>query len=246
MTEQEWLACTDPNSMLEFLRGRASERKFRLYLCGGCRQITHLFFRHQSFACVEVAERFADGRATQEELERAEWDAESPTFGYELDNGTFSYDAPYRKTVVPRLVEIGALPESALDGDEWQVELAIRKRLLAAAELAWYCGLWSPKPSERYWQLSYFIDVDWTGRWLFDCIFGNPFRPVTVDPAWLTTAVVKLAQAIYDERRFQEMPILADALEEAGCTNADILHHCRSEGPHVRGCWVVDVILGKQ
>jgi hypothetical protein len=80
-------------------------------------------------------------------------------------------------------------------------------------------------------------------------LFGNPFRPVTIDPAWLTWndgTVVKLAEAIYDERAFDRMPILADALEEASCTNADILAHCRQPGEHVRGCWVVDLLLGKE
>jgi hypothetical protein len=58
--------------------------------------------------------------------------------------------------------------------------------------------------------------------------------------------VVKVAQAIYDERAFDRMSILADALEEAGCTDQDILAHCRSGGDHVRGCWVVDLVLGKE
>ena len=77
-------------------------------------------------------------------------------------------------------------------------------------------------------------------------IFGNPFRPVTADPRWLTSTAVALARAIYDERAFDRLPILADALEEAGCDNADVLAHCRGDGPHVRGCWAVDLVLGKE
>ncbi len=76
--------------------------------------------------------------------------------------------------------------------------------------------------------------------------FGNPFRPVTVESGWLTSTVVSLAQAIYDERKFENMPILGDALEEAGCEEEQVLEHCRSAGPHVRGCWVVDLLLGKK
>ena len=79
-------------------------------------------------------------------------------------------------------------------------------------------------------------------------IFGNPFRPVAIDPAWLALdngAIVKIAQRIYEERAFADLPILADALEEAGCTNAELLAHCRHPGPHVRGCWAVDLLLGK-
>jgi hypothetical protein len=76
-------------------------------------------------------------------------------------------------------------------------------------------------------------------------IFGNPFRTVTLDRAWTTTPVISLAQTMYDSRDFAAMPVLADALEEAGCDNADILAHCRGPGPHVRGCWVVDLALGR-
>jgi hypothetical protein len=77
-------------------------------------------------------------------------------------------------------------------------------------------------------------------------LFGNPFRPVTVDTEWLTSTVIALAQQMYDSRDFSAMPILADALQDAGCENADILTHCRGPGPHVRGCWVVDLVLGKE
>ena len=71
-------------------------------------------------------------------------------------------------------------------------------------------------------------------------------RPVTFDLAWKTSDVIRLAQAIYDERAFDGMPILADALEDAGCDNAEILRHCREPAEHVRGCWVVDLVLGKE
>ena len=77
-------------------------------------------------------------------------------------------------------------------------------------------------------------------------IFGNPFRPIAPDPAWLTSNVVELARAIYDERAFDRLPILADALMDEGCDSEAILSHCRSPGPHVRGCWVVDLLLGKE
>ena len=77
-------------------------------------------------------------------------------------------------------------------------------------------------------------------------IMGNPFRPVSFDPDWHTSTVNALAQIMYDHRDFTPMPILADALQDAGCENADILTHCRGPGPHVRGCWVVDLVLGKE
>jgi hypothetical protein len=86
-------------------------------------------------------------------------------------------------------------------------------------------------------------------------VFGNPFRPLHLDQAWLewnNSTVVQIAQAAYDERSLPSgtldnvrLAILADALEDAGCTNAQILEHCRTEDPHVRGCWVVDALLAK-
>jgi hypothetical protein len=86
-------------------------------------------------------------------------------------------------------------------------------------------------------------------RWqstVLRCIFGNPFRPASRTDAWQTANVVAIARAIYHEGSFDRLPILADALEEAGCTDADLLAHCRGPDPHVRGCWVVDLLLGKE
>ena len=77
-------------------------------------------------------------------------------------------------------------------------------------------------------------------------IFGNPFRPVTLDPRWLTSTVLDLARIIYDERVYERMPILADALMDAGCDSETLINHCRGPGPHVRGCWVVDLLTGRE
>jgi hypothetical protein len=78
-------------------------------------------------------------------------------------------------------------------------------------------------------------------------VFGNPFRPATVERSWLKWhegTMVKMAQGIYDDLAFERLPILADALEDAGCDNADLLAHCRRGGEHVRGCWAVDLCKG--
>ena len=77
-------------------------------------------------------------------------------------------------------------------------------------------------------------------------IFGNPFHPIPLDPSWLTSTVLALAQQKYDSRDFSAMPILADALQDAGCENSDLLNHCREPGEHVRGCFAVDLLLGKK
>jgi hypothetical protein len=95
-----------------------------------------------------------------------------------------------------------------------------------------------PPPSVRSWEAWQIPIRD---------IFGTlPFCPVAFDPRWHTSDAVALAQSIYDERAFERLPILADALMDAGCEDEQVISHCRSEGPHVRGCWVVDLVLGKQ
>ena len=81
---------------------------------------------------------------------------------------------------------------------------------------------------------------------LLRCVFGNPFRPVAFAPSWRSETTVALAAGVYEERAFDRLPILADALEEAGCDSADVLNHLRGLGPHARGCWVVDGVLGKE
>ncbi len=77
-------------------------------------------------------------------------------------------------------------------------------------------------------------------------VVGNPFRPVAFSHSWRTSTAVALASQMYEARDFSAMPILADALQDAGCDSADVLNHCRGPGPHVRGCWVVDLVLGKE
>ncbi len=123
--------------------------------------------------------------------------------------------------------------QSSFGGDSEQYQ--------AAAGLLWAispeskrnlrAGLWSADPTD-------------VCNFLRD-IFGNPFRPVSLDPAWRTSTVLALASGIYEERAFDRLPILADALQDAGCDHADILTHCGGSGPHVRGCWVIDLVLGK-
>ena len=98
-----------------------------------------------------------------------------------------------------------------------------------------HCGSAAQNRAERKAQCDLIRDV-----------FGNPFRPAAFDPGWRTDTAVSLARGMYAGRDFAAMPILADALQEAGCENDDILSHCRDpHGVHVRGCWVVDLVLGK-
>jgi hypothetical protein len=242
--------------MLKFLRGKASKRKRRLYLCGGARHIAHLFYLPDSLIAVEVAERYVDGQATAAELAKAEWDAEIPTFGYDLNYSWWGHDPDTRRLVlVPRLVEMGVLRESALAGGDWQVDDAVRRQLTSAAELAECCAMRTLNMAAQWFKM-HVHRVDWPGRWLIDCIFGDPFRIAPAgDPslvAWNDGIVRRLAQFAYDERALpsgrlcsDRLAVLADALEDAGCSDARLLGHLRGPGPHCRGCWVVDLLLGK-
>ena len=104
----------------------------------------------------------------------------------------------------------------------------------------------SPKVYVPWWPTEEEARFRWETGTLFRDLIGNPFRPVSLDSAWLTSDVMALGEAIYEGRAFERMPELADALEHAGCRSRSILSHCRSPDPHVRGCWVLDLILGRQ
>jgi len=100
---------------------------------------------------------------------------------------------------------------------------------------AWLAIRFSEKHLEAHRHVSFIRDI-----------FGNPFRPVTFLPEWRTSTVLSLARGIYSDRAFDRMPILADALKDAGCDNEELLNHCRAETVHTRGCFAIDLILGKE
>jgi hypothetical protein len=116
---------------------------------------------------------------------------------------------------------------------------ALRLAVAATNEDAYTAAYLGTQDTHRHPQSS-------SQLWVLRDIFGNPFRPVAFDPAWRTHTTAGIAAKMYADRNFSAMPILADALEEAGCDNVDVLLHCREPGTHVRGCWVVDLVLGKQ
>ncbi len=214
MTEQEWLTCTDPRTLLHFLFGKVSDRKVRLFGCACCRAVWPRLVDERSRNAVELTEHFVDVLADADDLNRATADAHAAS--EELESSLFEY----------------GWDEEGEDG--WE-----------AAEMAW--GV-----SASAWGYIYELaegvrDRDRAVALIRD-VFGNPFRPVSVDPGWFlfnNGVVGTLARAFYDERDPSRLPVLADALEDAGCPDADVLAHCRSGGPHVRGCWVVDLLLGK-
>jgi hypothetical protein len=231
MTEQEWLACADPRAMLEFLRGKASDRKLRFFACACCRLIWRLLTDERSRQAVLVAERLADGQATLDMLIATHADAgEASQLAYTLAlvDDTNEYPSSAARFASDDLSDVDmhhAASVCAADA-AWATSVAI--------DVKGYRGP-NPYVASRKAQAALLHDI-----------FGNPFSSVSVHASWQTRTVVGLAQAIYDERAFDRLPILADALEESGCANADILNHCREPGPHVRGCWVVDLLLGKE
>jgi hypothetical protein len=234
MDEAEWLACADPQKMLEFLwaSGKLSERKARLFAVACCRRIRiwHLLTDQRSWQAVEAAERHADGVADDAELERhlrlAFYAAMGPSrpasYAAEAANLAASGPPPFMATLTVRPAAEAVASSSPVGRGDRDAQISQEQGAQAA---------------------------------LLRDIIGNPFRPVVVSPAWLTWhagLVVRLAQAAYEERQLpagtldkDRLAVLADALEEAGCTDPDILNHCRRSGVHVRGCWAVDLLLGK-
>jgi hypothetical protein len=220
MTEAEWLACIDPTPMLASLHGKVSDRKLRLFAVACCRRIWHLLKDERSRKAVEVAEQFSEGITTEEELSLAENDANDVWNEYayaETDATDAETDA-----------------SDAACGAACYSEAAISAAQSASRGAAQALSYDGRQIEEQVSQSD-----------LIREIFGNPSRPISADSAWLTSPVMHLARSMYDSRDFSAMPILADALEEAGCDNADVLTHCRGPGSHVRGCWVVDLVLGK-
>jgi len=226
MTEVEWLACADPAAMLRFVESTASKRKLRLFACICGRSIWNCFADERSKHAIVVAEQFADGQATHEGLAAAHRAAVA------------AHDDP---TVPHHMVEGAAIAAAFAVCQICAEETPERVYFTAAVVLDPFAASEGLRDIAAAHAPFYRKQADF----LRD-LLGNPFRTVTVDPAWLTPTVVSLATTIYDERAFDRLPILADAMEDAGCTNSDLLNHCRQPAEHARGCWAVDLLLGKQ
>jgi len=246
MTEAEWLACTNPERMLEFLRGKASDRKVRLFAVACCRRVWSSLEHEEFRDAVRKAESFADGLADRAEMLAAHEKARTIFVNlHGKDNGpgaalTASSIPGAQKSFMQRVAD-------ALDDPWWEDEfdkgdplgpalVTARHAARAAVDLQGERNVLdsAARVAEQREQTA-----------LLHCLFGNPFRPRPVTDAWLNPEVTALADGIYVERAFNRMPLLADALEASGCRNADLIEHCRSGREHARGCWVVDSLLGK-
>jgi hypothetical protein len=227
MTAAEWDSCADPVAMLDFLRATASDRKLRLLACavarkGGVESLHRL---------VDDAEEHAARRWLPGRRERA-WQEAQQAVAAAQDGHDFR--GVYAALLVRATLAHGARACAAQ---------ALAAPWLAANKM----GVPGPPTG---------VPPDpagWCG--LLREVAGNPCRPILIHPGWLTWqggAVANLAQGAYDNRILPaglldnaRLAVLADALEEAGCADPCILGHLRSGGEHVRGCFVVDALVGK-
>ncbi|MFQ3592849.1 MAG: hypothetical protein SNJ82_06615 [Gemmataceae bacterium] len=224
MNEEDWLLCREPTPMIRHLLVvmRHEERKLRLLACAACRQVWNLLSDSRSRRAVEVAELFADGLTTLKELARARGDALLAAGCGERSAAWSAYWAANTKASGPLwnafAAAAGASARHAVDAvhsDQAQV--------------------WDDSQAQGNRQQADLIRE----------VIGNPFRPAVPLAPWLRWnhgLIPAMARSIYREHAWDQMPILGDALEEAGCTDSLWLDHCRSPINHVRGCWLLDAL----
>jgi len=222
VTEAEWPACEDPRDLLPALLQPGSPRKQWLFACACCRGVWPMISALGRKA-VEVVERYAEGGTDDEP--RAAFGTFRPKRSIRRGAGGVQAAEAVGYLGMPWLYP-GTYPMRPL------VEAVARSTAEAQAKTA-------PWRDVRRRQCD-----------LLRELLRNPeIDGPTVDPSWLARhggAARALAESIYSDRTFGHLPILADALEEAGCDNGDLLNHLRGPGPHVRGCWAVDLLLGKE
>jgi hypothetical protein len=223
MTEEEWLTSSDPRRLLDGVHGRGSRRRWRLFACACCRRIWPAVRDPRSRHAVELAERYADGLAGAEELAAAREGA----------------DAAAEELLAAHPSEPSAEARAA-----WACSYAADRSIAVMARL---CASAAVEVSTRAAQSTAAAEREGLCCLIRE-LFGNPFRLVRADPSWLSWnrgTVAAMAAAIYRGGAFADLPVLADALEEAGCADTSILAHCRGPCDHARGCWVLDLLLGK-
>jgi hypothetical protein len=219
MTEAEWLTCDRAYVLLAAAKWSQHYRKVRLLACACCRAIWHHIDAPKLRAGIELSEAFAD-----DPTKRAQIDATMRRNRGFLSRLRRSLNTSFG-SVWPHADYI-----RFVCAEEAARAVFVHSGILVGVP----DRIESLFPQQRSAQAA-----------LVRCLFGNPFRPVAFDPAWRTDTAVALARQMYDSREFGAMPSLADALQDAGCEDEQVLMHCRQPGPHARGCWVVDGVLGK-
>jgi hypothetical protein len=232
MNEQQWLASDDPREMLEYLEEHPSDRKLRLFAVACCRRFwSHLAQDEVSRQAVEVAEQFAEGALTDRDcLGRASYAirperATDPVLRAVRDTARAAVEWMAGYAATNACHEAFLLAGRAADAEAQERGASTAKARAAERDAM---------DAERERQVA-----------SIRCIFGNPFRPVAVEASWRTSDVLLLARGIDEEQAFDRLPILADALQDAGCTNDDVLNHLRHGADHVPWCWALNLVLGK-
>jgi hypothetical protein len=249
LTEAEWVAGRDFYAMLRYLhflrctrRARATDPKVRLFACHCCPAIRHLLRFEGSQQAYRLVEAFALGDAFEANLAagvppaEAGLDAAEAAWRAARGDPATSQARAVAWAAEAVFFALGGRPDRPRTSD-WQAGTA--GQVISAVLSALVCeagpsGAAASDAEERR-QLA-----------LLHELFGNPFRPVALDKSWLTSTVVGLARGVDADQAFDRLPILADALQDAGCEDGQLLEHCRGPGPHVRGCWVVDHVLGRE
>lgn len=221
MTEEEGAAATDLHTMLKVPPVATNRRKLRLFGAACCRQLGNWLLHPRVLKALDAAERYADGKITDDTLSK---------WSREVDRATDACDT--------RTVRTGFTPE-------WIAYHAVASLTTPNTYAGWRMVATNILRREELYR-EVIPDMHARLLALLRDIVGNPFRPVAFSPDWRTGTAVALARQMYESRDFGAMPILADALQDAGCDNNDVLSHCRDANHvHVRGCWVVDLVLGK-
>jgi hypothetical protein len=238
MTEAEWVTCASPGRMLEAVRGLATPRQLRLFQVACVRRVWRYVTEAGSRAVVDLVERAADGPVPYAEVSALPYD-------WLTDDCGGPGPAERHAYMVAGHVGyslLGPVNTSEFPSDDWQdARSAAEGAATVVAEAARL-----PNGDEHlaaYQALQATEGAAQAG--LLRDLLGDPFRPVAFDPRWRTADTVGLARAIYEDRAFDRLPLLADALMDAGCSDEQVLGHCRGDGLHTRGCWVVDLVLGK-
>ncbi len=240
MTDTDWQASTDPAAMLEAVRGSASPRKLRLFQVACVRRVWQYVTDPGSRTLVELVERAADGPAPEAEIRALPYDWLTDDCGGPgpAERHAYMVAGHVGYSLISPLHFSAEFPS-----DDWRDALSAADGtatvVAEAAEL--------PDGEEHLPAYQALQAKEGTAQAdLLRDLFGNPFRPLAFDSRWRTADVLGLARGIYEDRAFERLPLLADALMDAGCDSEDTLSHCRGPGPHVRGCWVVDLVLGEE
>jgi hypothetical protein len=235
MTEKEWLTSEDVGELLGYLDSISDvESRFDLVIVAFCRRVWNLLTDPRSKECVELLEEFACTSIPDDiyEAMRNSSSAASRAAG-EREMSDPQQSAAYSAAHAVYNAVYGLIDR--LSNDVACAVASAKWPANASRAFEATTGGLEPDAEELRWQAG-----------CVRCVFGNPFREVTFNPAWRTDTAVAIAHLMYDSREFGAMPILADALQDAGCEDEHILMHCRdAAATHVRGCWVCDLVLGK-